>query len=195
MKVIGITGGIGSGKSMVLEYLKTLDIYVIEADKTAKELMKPGTECYAGIIDTFGREVVGENGYLDSAKLGSIVFGDERELEKLNSIVHPAVKTYIKEDIDRARAKGEKIYALEAALLIEDGYREICDELWYIYAEREVRRKRLINGRGMTMEKIDEVMNSQSSDDYYRENTDRVIDNSGDFQNTAIQVNECLNKL
>ena len=195
MKVIGITGGIGSGKSRVLEYLKGLDLYVVEADKTAKELMKPGTACYDRIVEGFGREIVGEGGFLDSARLGSIVFSDEAKLELLNGIVHPAVKEYIIQDIAAAESRGEKVYALEAALLIEDGYREICDELWYIYADRETRIKRLIEGRGMTEEKIAEVMNNQSSEQYFRENTDYTIDNSGDFRDVAEQINERLNKM
>ena len=195
MKVIGITGGIGSGKSRVLEYLKSLGFYVVEADKTAKELMKPGTECYKEIIKAFGEEIVGEGGFLDSVKLAGIVFSDEKELEKLNGIVHPAVKEFIIQDIAAAESRGEKVYALEAALLIEDGYKEICDELWYIYANRETRIKRLIEGRSMTEEKIKEVMNNQSSEQYFRENTDYTIDNSGDFRDVAEQINERLNKM
>ncbi|MBR4513408.1 MAG: dephospho-CoA kinase [Lachnospiraceae bacterium] len=195
MKVIGITGGIGSGKSRVLEYLKSIGLYVVEADKLAKELMKPGTKCYKEIIEAFGADIAGEGGFLDSVKLAGIVFSDEKELGKLNGIVHPAVKEYIRQDIAAAGARGEKVYALEAALLIEDGYREICDELWYIYADKEVRIKRLKEGRGMTGEKIKEVIKNQSSDNFYRENTDCIIDNSGDFEGVIEQINERLNKM
>ncbi len=195
MKVIGITGGIGSGKSRVLEYLKSRGLYVVEADKTAKELMKPGTECFDRIVDTFGAAVVAPDGSLDSARLSGMVFADEGELAKLNAIVHPAVKSYIKEDIARAGDRGEKIYALEAALLIEDGYRDICDELWYIFADKKVREKRLMEGRGMTKDRIESVMNSQSQESFYRDNTDWTVDNSGDFQSVCERINERLNIL
>lgn len=194
MRIIGITGGIGTGKSTVLNLLKQeYNAYIVEADRLAHELMLPGEAAYRQITDIFGADILCADGTIDRNRLGTIVFRDTDALRKLNAVIHPAVKQYILQDIEAKKKEGNvKYYVIEAALLIEDGYKTICDELWYIYTEREERIRRLIAGRGGSREKWEHVIGNQSSDDYYRMNCDYVVDNGRDFEYTINIVKELL---
>lgn len=196
MRILGITGGIGTGKSTVLHLLEQeYQAYIVETDKLAHELMMPGNTTYKKIIEYFGTDILSEDGSIDRGKLGSIVFRDERELEELNHIVHPAVKQYILEDIRRKKAEGQvAIYVIEAALLIEDGYKEICDELWYIYVQKEERIRRLINGRGGIREKWESIIANQSSEEFYKKYCDIIVENGESVQNTADIIRDLLCK-
>ena len=194
MKIIGITGGIGTGKSTVLNFLKQeYNAYIVGADRLAHELMLPGEAAYRQITDIFGTAILSTDGTIDRNRLGTIVFGDAEALRKLNAVIHPAVKQHILQDIEARKKEGNvKYYVIEAALLIEDGYKTICDELWYIYTEKEERIRRLIAGRGGSREKWEHVIGNQSSDDYYRTNCDYVIDNGRGFEYTINIVKELL---
>lgn len=196
MKVIGITGGIGTGKSTVLGILETeYDAYIVETDKLAHQLMCPGEMAYIQIVEHFGDDILEEDHTINRAKLGQIVFHNNAQLQCLNNIVHPAVKRYILKDIDEKRREGTiSYYVIEAALLIEDGYKMICDELWYIYASQDVRIKRLLKGRGANEEKWLQVMKNQSSEDFYRMNCDVVIDNGESVKKTAETIKGLLCK-
>ena len=194
MRIIGITGGIGTGKSTVLHMMeREAGVYIVETDRLAHTLMEPGQKAYEKIVDTFGTQILLEDGTIDRASLGKIVFGDAGKLEQLNAIVHPAVKEYIITDIATKRKSGEvRFYVIEAALLIEDGYKAICDELWYIYVDREERIRRLIAGRGGDRAKYEAVMENQATEDYYMENCDVVIHNEESLEKTANVVKELL---
>lgn len=194
MRIIGITGGIGTGKSTVLRLLgEEFQAYIVETDKLAHQLMMPGKEAYEKIVNHFGNGILKEDGSINRERLGSIVFQKETELAALNAIVHPAVKRYIIADIEEKRRTGDvKLYVIEAALLIEDGYKAICDEIWYIYVEKEERIKRLIAGRGEKREKWEAVIENQSSDAFYKENCDQIVENGGDLHNTAERIRDLL---
>ena len=194
MRVIGITGGIGTGKSTVLNVMKEqFGAYVLEADKLAHRLMEPGQTAYRKIVDTFGTAVLSEDRTIDRGKLGEAVFQDQGALKQLNEIVHPAVKEYILQDIEAKKGEGQTdYYVIEAALLIEDGYRLICDELWYIHTDREERINRLISGRGGNREKWEQVIASQSEEAFYKDNCDVVIDNGKNLKNTINMVKVLL---
>lgn len=192
MKVLGITGGVGSGKSLVLEYLKEeYGAYICQMDETAKELQKSGTECFREIVRHFGTEIVGSDGELDRVKLGGIVFAEEEELKKLNEIVHPAVLEHVRRDIEEKAGTGVELYVVEAAVLT-DVFRDLSDELWYIYVREEIRRERLKASRGYTDERITRMIASQPAEEVFRETCDVVIDNSGDFEETKRQIGERL---
>lgn len=193
MKIIGITGGVGSGKSRILSYLEdTYGAVICQADHVAWGLQKPGTECYQEIVDWFGAEILNGDATISRAKLGRIVFANAEQLTKLNAIMHPAVKCEIKRRIQKETEQGKGLFVLEAALLIEEDYGEICEELWYIYTSEPVRRQRLKESREYSDEKIDDIMASQLSEEAFRENCDRVIDNSGEFAETEAQINSIL---
>ncbi|MCI5952172.1 MAG: dephospho-CoA kinase [Anaerostipes sp.] len=194
MKVIGVTGGVGSGKSVILSILeKEYGAQTILADLVAHDLMEPGAKSYMEIVETFGDSILQEDGAIDRQKLGSIVFADEKKLEQLNGITHPNVKEEIKRRIAKIRKKGEaSMIVLEAALLIESGYEDIYDELWYIYVNRETRYERLKEGRGYTREKTDSIMNNQLSEEEFRAHAQVIIDNSYDIEQTKKQIHEIL---
>jgi dephospho-CoA kinase len=193
MKVIGLTGGIGSGKTQVCTYLQEkYKAEIIMADDVGHELMEPGTECYRQLRGIFSEEYILENGSLDRKKIGQVAFHQPAILEKMNSIIHPAVWNEVTGRIERARIKGAPILIFEAALLLGTAYREICQEFWYVYAQREVRLKRLQEGRNISRERAESVMKSQPSEEEFRKGCDFVIDNSGFFSDTAKVIDKKL---
>lgn len=199
MIVLGITGGVGSGKSKVLYDLKeNYNAYIVEADRLAHELMEPGKEIYKEIVKAFGEDILcrNEQKNINRERLGSIVFNDSEKLKKLNRISHPLVKTHILRDIDEKRQeKKYRLFVIEAALLIQDGYDSICDEIWYIQVSAEERIKRLMESRGYTREKCISMINSQESDEYYKKYANFTINNEFDYENSLKQLKGRLNKL
>lgn len=194
MKIIGITGGIGSGKSAVLRLLKEeYHAYIMETDVLAHDLMCVGKPVYQQIVDTFGPDILTDDMEINRTILGSMVFSDEEKLKKLNQIVHPAVKNYILSDIQNKKAQGEvSLFVIEAALLIEDGYKEICDEIWYIRAKEEIRLKRLLQSRGGSRQKWLNIIKNQSDEAFYMSNCEHIVNNNEDFVKTANVVKELL---
>ncbi len=158
MRVIGITGGIGAGKSAVLDFLQhNFKARIIQTDLVGHLLMEPGNATYYPIVEHFGSQILNGDMTVNRQKLGNIVRNDFSEWEQLNRIVHPRVKEYVVQEIKKAEEAGMDYLFVEAALLIEDHYEVICDELWYIYADESLRRKRLREVRGYTEEKIDQI--------------------------------------
>ncbi len=193
MKIIGITGGVGSGKSRVLSYMKEqFGAVICQADHVAWALQEPGQRCHMEIIERFGNDILNEDGTINRKKLGQIVFRDKKQLLVLNGIMHPAVKETIVETIQSEKEKGTSYFVLEAALLLEDDYNQICDELWYIYADEKIRRLRLKESRAYSDEKIDAIMASQLSEATFREKCQVMIDNSGDFEDTCSQIDKAM---
>jgi dephospho-CoA kinase len=182
MKIIGITGKIGAGKTLILDHLRARgDSFVVESDVLAKELYKPGRRVYTEISDAFGDEYIETTtSEIDRKRLAALVFSDEKELEKLNAIVHPAVKSEILYLISEKAKMGVKYFFIEAALLIQDGYREICDEIWFVRADERIRMNRLVKSRGYSEDKCRSIFTSQPDDEYYISNSDRVLDNTGE---------------
>lgn len=195
MKFIGITGGVGAGKSAILDYLKNKpDTKVMLADEIAHELMVPGTQCYDRLRAEFGTEdIYQKDGFFDRIKLAQVIFSDDEKRKKLNGIVHPAVRKYVIGQAAYERKEGKiKLLVLEAALLIEEHYDEICDELWYIYTSEENRRIRLKKQRNYSDEKINEIFNSQLTDEKFRKACRVVIDNNGTIEAAAAQIEAAL---
>ena len=190
MKTIGITGGVGSGKSSILTYLEqNYNCIILKADEIANQLKLPGRECYQTIILLLGNEIIGEDGLIDNTKMAEKLFGDRSLLTQTEAIIHPAVKKIIKNRIALEKKKnGVGILFVEAALLIEDYYDEILDELWYIYADEETRKDRLIQSRGYTEAKIKKIMSEQLPDEMFRNYCKVIIDNSGTMDETMIQI-------
>lgn len=196
MKVIGITGGVGAGKTQILEYLNNkYGASICQTDNVAKKLQKKGGACFDAIVEHFGDKILDEKGELDRGALADIVFKNQKELEVLNGIVHPAVKEEVRRKIANEERKQTNIFIIESALLIEDDYDEICDEVWYIYVKEEIRKNRLIFSRGYDAEKVDDIIAAQQTKDDFLKNSDRVIDNSGVFAETMIQLDQIIKKL
>lgn len=196
MKTIGITGGVGSGKSEVLRFLEeTYGAVVCEADKMAHQLQMAGTHCYEKIVEYFGEEILGPENEIDRQRLGAVAFADPEKLQFLNRLIHPEVKKSFLKQMEEENGRGTKLLIIEAALLLEEHYEEICDELWYIYTEKDIRINRLKEARGYTEERCEEIMQNQNPDEVFRAKCDRVIDNSGNFENTKRQIEEILEKM
>lgn len=194
MKVIGITGGVGSGKTQILAYLhEHTNCRIIVADKVAHELEEPGEVCYEQIVTLLGRGILMEDGRINKSEMASRIFGDGNLLIKINQIVHPAVKEYIREAIAKERDKGQIDYLfIEAALLIEGGYSGIVDEMWYIHTDEPVRRERLKLSRGYSDEKIDDIIKEQLTEEEFYRHCSVVIDNSKALRNAFEQIDKKL---
>ena len=195
MKFIGITGGVGAGKSEILSYLgKKTGVRVMLADEIAHELMEAGTDCYKSLRQTFNDEDIwNSDGSFNREKLAKVIFSDKIKRNIMNSIVHPAVKEYVIRQQEYEKERGElSLLVLEAALLIEEHYDKICDELWYIYTSEENRRDRLKASRGYSDEKIDNIFKSQLSEEEYRKYCAVVIDNNGSVEAAFEQIDKAL---
>ena len=193
MKIIGITGGVGAGKTQILEYLNNkYGATICQAAQVGTKLQKKGTPCFEAIVEHFGTDILDEKGELDRERLAEIVFSKKEELSMLNGIIHPAVKEEIRRKIAKEERKNTNLFIVEAALLIEDNYEEICDELWYVYVEDEIRKKRLIYARGYDARKVDDIIAAQLPKDVFLKHCDRVIDNNGVFEETKMQLDQIL---
>ncbi|MBO5303491.1 MAG: dephospho-CoA kinase [Lachnospiraceae bacterium] len=195
MKFIGITGGVGAGKSELLHFMeKEYPVKVVLADELAHELMMPGAVCFNRIKEAFaGEDIFSSDGRLDAGKMAQVIFSDENKRERMNEIVHPAVKQEVLRRVEKERQKGEiSCFILEAALLIEDGYDKICDELWYIYTAKDVRRARLKSSRGYSDAKIDAIFASQLSEETYRKYCKVVIDNNDSLEKSFCQIRQAF---
>jgi dephospho-CoA kinase len=185
---IGLTGGIGSGKSTVTKILAELGATVMDADKIAHSTYAPGGAAYAGVVAAFA-EAVAPDGTIDRTKLGPIVFKDPSRLIKLQDAVWPATKNRISELIAEARAKGErKPIVVEAAILIEAKWQSVFDEIWLITAPREAVIERVERERGLKPEQTEARIRAQLPDEERRKHASMVIDNSG----TIVQLREQL---
>lgn len=194
MRLIGITGGIGAGKTEVLSYIgRHYLCKICLADEVAHTIQQPGQECYDKIVALLSKDILKDDGSIDRNRMAAQIFLDKTLLNKVNAIVHPAVRNYLKQEVDRAKAEGTiELFFIEAALLIENGYKDFVDEMWYVYASLPVRERRLKENRGYSREKIEKIMKSQLSEEQFRKNSDFVIDNSGDLQAAYDQINKRL---
>ncbi len=187
--IIGVMGGVGSGKSTVLNYLENnYEANIIEADKVAKEVMLPGNDVYNEIVKTFPEVIVDNK--IDSKKLAEIVFNNKEQLEKLNSITHPGT---VKEIVSRIKSSKNRIIVVESAILLGSGVEQYCDELWFVFCNRDTRIKRLMQTRGYSKEKCISVIESQPADEEYNKGADEFIDNSYSEENTREQIDLILN--
>ena len=195
MRIIGITGGVGSGKSAVLNYIKEhYNVRIIFTDDVANEMKEPGGICYNSIVSLLGTDSLNPDGTIDKKKMAARIFADDELLKKVNDILHPAVEEYVRAQIKKERIKNEIDFLfIEAALLIEVGYRDkFLDEMWYVYAPPDIRRQRLKESRGYSDEKIDDIFEDQLTDDVFRKKCDKVIDNSGTQISAFRQADEIL---
>ncbi len=149
MKVIGLTGGIGTGKSIVSQFLAELGAVIIDADKAGHEAFKPNTEAWHEVVAAFGRQILAPSGEVDRKKLGEIVFSNPESLLQLNKIMHPQMRNMIKAQIEEYRRQGVDVVVLEAAILIEANWTPLVDEVWVTLAPESAVLKRLREQRGL----------------------------------------------
>ena len=196
-KCIGITGGVGAGKSAVLDYLREKTLCrIFYSDDEAKKLYDPQNAVFQRIKEAAGEDILKSDGSLDKKRFAARLFEDNDLRERINSIVHPAMESMILDNMALERSEGKRdFFFVEAALLVECGYDRILDELWYVYASEETRRKRLKDTRGYSDEKIRGIFDSQISEKEYREHCARVIDNDGSMQAMHASVDKILKEV
>lgn len=180
--VIGLTGGIASGKSVVSGMLADLGAYVIDADKVGHEAYRRGSGCYDEVVADFGQDVVGADGEIDRRALGAKVFGDPARRQRLQDIVWPWMRRTMEERLDSLRREGVPVVVLEAAVLIEAGWQDLVDQVWVVTVGRDVARDRLMSRNGLTPEQADARIDAQLSNEERAEHADVVIDNSGTIE-------------
>lgn len=189
MLVIGLTGGIGSGKSTVSALLAAKGAVVVDADAITRELQEPGTPTFAAMVERFGEGIVAPDGTLDRAAVADLVFTDPDALADLNHIVHPAVGAEIAGRM-RALAEGDDVVVLDVPLLVESARGYPVAGLIVVDVDPEVAVGRLVGQRGMREDDVRARMARQASREQRLARADRVIDNSGDFDDLARQVDE-----
>ena len=195
MKIIGVTGGVGAGKSTVLNYLeKRYGAKLILADLVGHEVMEPGHEAYEQVVKVFGQEIVREDKTIDRKALGAIVFADEKKRMILNRIIHPAVRQEILRRLEEAELSHLSYVVVEAALFLEENYDAFCDETWYIYTDEKIRRQRLKESRGYSDERIDQIFRSQKTHEEFQKRCLFMIDNNGSEEETFRQIDRRMKK-
>jgi dephospho-CoA kinase len=188
MKVIGLTGGIGSGKSTVAQLLAELGARAIDLDKTGHAVLQKGSDVYHKAVSEFGQGVLAENGEIDRAKLGKIVFGSPGALKRLNSITHPAIDALVEKEIENSRNKGIKVLVFEAAAMMENDKTRLVDELWITMAPEPAALKRIKERSGYTEEEAKKRIKSQMTDKERIKMADVVIYNNGTMEELKEKV-------
>lgn len=183
--IIGLTGNIATGKSVVRRMLEHLGAYTIDADQLSHRAIAKGSPGYQQVIDTFGRWIIGEDGQVDRLRLGKIVFNDPAALKSLEKIVHPLVRQAV--DI-LVRRSTQKVIVIEAIKLLEGELRHACDSIWVTYAPPEVQLNRLVNRRKMDEDDAWQRIVAQGSQDAKISSAQVVIQNTGTVENTWRQV-------
>ncbi len=194
-KVIGLTGGIGSGKSTVSQFLAELGAVTLDADKAGHEAFKPNTEAWHEVVATFGRQILTPSGEVDRKKLGEIVFNDAESLSRLNQIMHPRMYDMMKTQIEEYRRQGVDVVVLEAALLIEADWISLVDEVWITVASEATVLERLKEQRGLVAEQTLARIRFQLSVEERVKHADVVINNDGDLDAVKAKVKEQWERL
>lgn len=194
MKVIGVTGGVASGKTLISDWFEKAHIKVIDADKVYKRLTHTNKEMYQEIIDTFALTEK-SNQELDFKSLAKIVFNDKEKLEILNSLTHPYVIKEIEAMIETYRVEDYPLVVLDVPLLFEAGMEKYCDEIICVYADRKSQIERLMKRGHLDRKTAIQRIDSQMSLDEKKEKSDYVIDNSWSRDHTYHQFIQILSKL
>jgi dephospho-CoA kinase len=195
MFVVGLTGGIGSGKSTFGALLVERGAQIIDADSLGHDALRPSTPAWHSIVDQFGEEILAANSMdIDRKRLAAVVFDDPYKRAALNAIVHPVIFAGIADALDRLKGTDE-IVVLDAALIVETGLDKSLDALVVVTADDEVRRKRLVSDRGMTRAQINSRMSAQTSPEELTKRADYVVENNGSMEDLVEQADRIWPKL
>ena len=190
MKVIGLTGGIGSGKSTVSQFLAELGATIIDADKIGHEVLKPDTEVWREVVVTFGKQIVTANGTIDRKKLGTIVFSNPEARAQLNQIMHPRIYEMVKAQLAEYQRQGTNVVVVEAPLLVEADWTLLVDEVWVTTAAEDTVLKRLRERTGLSEAESQARIRSQLPPEEKIKSADVVIDTDFDLDELKAKVRE-----
>ncbi|MCX7842768.1 MAG: dephospho-CoA kinase [Clostridia bacterium] len=186
--MVGITGGIGSGKSMASGFLKELGAYVIDADLIARQIVEKGQKAYDEIVEYFGHNVLNEDGSLDRKKLGTIVFKNSAKLKALNDITHKYIIEKVILELKEASNRCERTVVVDAAIPFNKIFAEMADEIWVVVADREKRISRVMERNGLSREDAVDRIEAQMKDEEYLKLADRVIANNGSIEDLRLKI-------
>ncbi|GIN22101.1 dephospho-CoA kinase [Siminovitchia fordii] len=192
--IIGLTGGIASGKSTVSKLLEKRGFAIVDADVAARKVVEPGEKAYKDIVEAFGSSILLTDGTLDRAKLGSIVFQNDDERKKLNAIVHPAVRKKMNDWQEEAIKAGKRTIILDIPLLYESGLTHLVEKTIVVYVNECTQLKRLIERNNFTEEEAKSRIASQIPLKEKMEKADAVIDNNGSVEETETQLEQLIEK-
>lgn len=195
MFILGLTGGIASGKSTVSNYLASKNIPIVDADIGAREVVEVGTEGLQSIVTHFGKEVLSEDGSLNRKKLGAIIFDNETKRELLNQLLGTNIREWILTKVADYRRQDIPLLVLDIPLLYEASYQEVCDAVMVVYTPPEIQLERLIKRNGLTTKEAQGRINSQLSIEKKKQLADILIDNSNKIEDTYLQIDEWLDKM
>ncbi|MCL4426096.1 MAG: dephospho-CoA kinase [Firmicutes bacterium] len=189
MTVIGLTGGIASGKSTVSRILKELGAEIIDADMVAKEVIRPQLPAWRELVATFGRAILNDDKTINRRKLGQMVFGNPEALAKLNTITHPRIIQVIKDRIEQIKRRDETgVIVIDAPLLIEAGMVSLTDEVWLVMVDPDIQLSRLMARDHFTFQEALNRLNAQMSPEEKMKYARRIIDNRGPVEETTKEV-------
>lgn len=195
MKIIGITGGVGSGKSTISEILeKQYHAFLINTDQIAHMLMQKDMISYNLIVEYFGEGILNQSKEIDRRLLGKIVYQNPLKLKQLNSFTHPYVMKYIADLIQIKKEEKTNLLCIETALPIEAGLKDFCDEVWYVSVSEDARKSRLLESRDYSEQKIDTIFKRQISEDEYRKISTHIINNNCSIERLMEQIEVLLEK-
>ena len=194
MKIIGLTGGIASGKSTVSAYLKRKNIPVIDADIESKRVLDVGNDAYYDVIREFSDSILNEDKTVNRKKLAEIVFKDKKLVEKLNSIIHPRVIERTNSMLEELRRKNVPIAVVDAPLLIEAGMQKITDEVWVVYTPYEIQIARALLRDNSTREQVVNKIKNQAPFEEKAKYADKIIRNDGTIEELYAQVDKILSE-
>ncbi len=196
MKIIGLTGGIGSGKSTVTDYLIARGFPVLDADKIAREIVLPGSEMLIQLVSVFGKTILMQDGSLDRKKLGAIVFSDTEKKKTLDGLMHTRILELIHDRILQYREDSvHKVIFIDAPLLFETGLDKSASEIWVIDVDEETRIKRIMERDGLKREDIAMRISNQMTRDEKNKRADVILDNTGDQETLYQQIEQLLQKI
>ena len=190
MYVIGLTGGIGSGKSTVAQMLEGKGAALLSADAVGHEVYLPDQPAWRAVVEAFGRQIVAQDGAIDRKKLGAIVFSDPEQLRRLNAITHPRMKEMMREKLEEERTRGARVTVLEAALLFDAGWDDLTDEVWVTIAPPEVMAARTAERSGLSLEEALARVKAQMSNEERAGRAQILIDTDCPLERTRKQVDE-----
>ena len=195
MKVIGLTGGIGSGKSTVSQFLAELGAVILNADEVGHKAFKPDSEIWHEVVAAFGRQILTPDGNIDRKKLGEIVFGNPESLSRLNQIMHPRMYAQVKAQLEEYRRQGTRVVVLEVSLLLEAGWTSLVDEVWVTTAPEATVLKRLEERTELSQaESLARIRSQLSSEERIR-HADVVINTDCDLDELMSKVKELWQRL